>query len=742
MKIIRKLEILLIVGLLIFAAIFFVIPKFAPKPEQPNVLLIIVDTLRSDHVGCYGYDRIKTPNIDNFAKKGTMFKNTISQVPLTLASHASFLTSTYPQYNNVRDNGAARLDESAITLAEALQEEGYATAAFVSTMVLDSKHGLNQGFETYDDTVEKASKDRVLDLMDAERTGEKVTDSAINWLKDNGNKKFFLWAHYYDPHTVYNPPSPYKEIYKDNLYDGEIAFADMQIGRLLSFIKGMKLERDLFIIFASDHGEGLGEHGESSHAVFVYDTTLKVPLIFSYPGVIPEGKVVESQVRLLDIMPTVLDFLHIEKNKEIQGKSLVRIIKGKSRSKDLPAYSESLYAKFHYNWSPLQAFRMGEWKYIKSSKPELYNIKRDPHELVNLIDEEADLSMELDKKLTDLLSKTTSEEAKDTSLEIDDETRQQLMSLGYVQGTVDYGSKEPVPIEMIQVMENLNLASSLANTGQIEKAIEMFDEILKKDPNNLRAHVSIAQCYKSLGKYEEAMKHFKVALSFNDDEAAAHDGLGNIFKDMGKVKEATEEFAKALELDPENPLIINNMGWCYQQKEDFDKAIEYYDKALAMDNEIATAHANKGICYRVKGDLDKATEELNIAITQDPELAFAYAELGAVWAIKGDLDKAIRYCEKAVEVDPKSIDGYNNMAVCYMRKKEYAKALENYQKALEIAPWNTLVYTNIAQAYLALGQPLKAKEALEKALQLNPNDQKVRQMLQRLTQLLAQQSPI
>ncbi len=300
--------------------------------NRPNVLFITVDTLRSDHLGCYGYDRIKTPNIDGLAERGTLFKNAISQVPLTLPSHSSIFTSTYPQFHNVRDNGRHRLDQSAVTLAEIMQEKAYATAAFVSAFVLDSRFKLDQGFETYDDRLEEGVRKRTLELLDEERTAGEVTAAAIKWLRDNKDKRFFLWVHYFDPHDIYNPPSPYREIYKDNLYDGEIAFTDEHIGVLLSALRELEVDEKTFIVFTSDHGEGLGEHDEPAHSVFVYDTTLKVPLILSYPGLIPQGKVIEEQVRLVDIMPTVLDFLHVEKNSEVQGTSLIRLIRGGRRS--------------------------------------------------------------------------------------------------------------------------------------------------------------------------------------------------------------------------------------------------------------------------------------------------------------------------------------------------------------------------------------------------------------------------
>jgi len=731
-KINRNAAIPLAIIILVLGGVSFFLSTRKPPKERPNVLFILVDTLRSDHLGCYGYKKIKTPAIDSLAKNGTLFKNVITQAPLTFPSHSSFFTSTYPQYNKVRDNGSDRLDDSAVTLAEILQENGYITGAFVSTFVLDSRFGLDQGFQTYDDQMEKKSGKKVIKFMDEERTADKVTDAAIKWLRANKDKKFFLWVHYYDPHTIYNPPSPYKEIYKDNPYDGEIAFTDEHIGVLLSELKDLKIDKNTFIIFASDHGESLGEHGENGHAVFIYDTTLKVPLIFSYPGVIPEGKVVEKQVRLIDIMPSLLDYLHIKKNREIQGTSLAGLIRGALKKFSLPAYSESFYGKIHFNWDELRSFHEGDWKYIKSREPELYNIKDDPDELFNLAEKRSDLIKELDKKLDKFLKKTSSE-LEEAEVEMDEETRQKLMSLGYIQGSIGSESR-PIPRKMVAIMQEMSLADRMANEGLIKEAIEKFNEILKIDTTNIEAYIHLAQCYKELGEYDNAIRHFKKAASFKPDNAEVHNGLGNIYKSMGRVDGAFEEFKVAFDLDPDDPMTTTNIGWCYQQKLEMAKAMEYYNKALALDSGIATAHANLGICYRLKGNLRQAIEELHTAIKNEPELAFAHSELGACMATKGDIEEAIRYCKKGIELDPEGLDGYNNLAVCYERKGEHHKAVENYLKALEIEPWNAFVYCNLGNAYAALKEFDKARESYKKALELNPNFKKAEHSLKLLQQ--------
>ena len=732
MRAIRLISIFFIATILIFTTFGVLLAK--PSQQQPNVLFIIVDTLRDDHLGCYGYDKIKTPNIDAIAKQGTLFKNAISQVPLTFPSHSSMFTSTYPQFNKMRDNSGYKLDNSNITLAERLKENGYATAAFISTMVLKSKSGINQGFDTFDDKIEKSVGKRVLKFMDDERTADKTTAAALNWLKANKDKKFFLWVHYYDPHTIYNPPSPYKDIYKDSLYDGEIAFTDENIGVLISALKDLKLDKNTLIVFASDHGESLGEHEERGHAVFIYDVTLKVPLIFSYPGFIPQGKTVEEEARLIDVMPTILDILGIKKNKEIQGLSLENLINGKQKTGNLPAYSESLYAKFHFNWSSLQAIRTKDWKYIKSTEPELYNLKDDPKELNNLASSRKDIARDLDKQLESFLKKTSAPEEKEKRVEIDRETKEKLMSLGYVSGTITTKDGGPVPIKMIQIMEKLNIADRQVNAGLIDKAMQAYNEILASDPNNMEASLHLAQCYREMGKFDDAIKYFKRAASSKPDDPEVHDGLGNIYKSMGRVELAFKEFDIANKLDPDNPAVINNLGWCYQQKLDFDKAIEFYRKALALDPSLATTHANLAICYRVKKQLDMAIKEVETALKLEPELAFAHSELCACVAIQGRLDEAIVHCKKAIELDPEGDDGYINLGVCLERKGEFDKALENYRKVLEISPWDESVYVNIGNVYAQKKDFDMAMQNFKKALEMNPKNLRAAAAIKALSQ--------
>jgi len=736
MKANKKISVLLGIAVLTLVGWFAITAKRTPDKIPQNVLFITVDTLRSDHLGCYGYKKIKTPNIDSLAEQGTMFKDAISQVPLTLPSHCSIFTSTYPQFNNIRDNGGYRLAQSAITLAERMQENGYATAAFVGAFVLDSKFGLDQGFETYDAKMPKNASDQIITQGYTERTADKVTDAAVSWLRDKKDDKSFLWVHYYDPHTIYNPPSPYSETYKDNPYDGEIAFTDEQIGVLLAVLKELKLDKETLIIFASDHGEGLGEHEELTHAVFIYDATLKVPLIFSCPGLIAEGKVIADPVRLIDIMPTILDFLHLEKNDEIQGKSLIGLIKGKIKSLNLPAYSESLHAKIRYNWSALKSFRTREWKYIQSTEPELYNIRDDPHELVNLAGNRVDKVRELDDRLKALLTTTTSSEVTETKMEMDEETRRKMEALGYISGSGASESNEPVPRKQIHLLEKMNRASRLANDGLIDKAIDEFKEVLKSNPRNVLTYTNLAQCYSGLRNYDEAIRHYEIAASFKPADAKIFNDIGSCYVKKMDLDKAIDQLDKAIELDAELTEAYYNRGLAYRKLGNREHAIADYDKAIELDSEYAEAYSNRGVAYGESGNYQRAMQDYDKAIELKPRSATVYYNRGIAYQSSGNHQQAIKDYDRVIELTPRFAAAYYNRGLAYEKSGNYQRAIGDYRKAIELHSQFEQAYQRLAKVYEKMEKYEEAMEACNKMLAIDPQHYETQNSLTRLRALI------
>ncbi len=300
-------------------------------PEtKPNVLLITLDTTRADRLGCYGYERAETPNLDRLAEAGVVFETAVCQAPLTLPSHASILTGTYPPFHGVHDNGGFYLREQAVTLAELLRDHEYSTSAFIGAFVLDARWGLAQGFEVYDDAFGFATQ-RAVDLDSVQRRGEDVVDAFINWLEGRPDEPFLSWLHFYDPHAPYDPPEPYRTRFVDSLYDGEIAYMDSQVGRVLDRLKAESLLDQTLIIVVGDHGESLGEHEESGHGFFIYDATVLIPLIVRFPSSRYGGKRIARTVETVDIVPTLLETVNIPVPGGIQGRSLLPLIRGRSR---------------------------------------------------------------------------------------------------------------------------------------------------------------------------------------------------------------------------------------------------------------------------------------------------------------------------------------------------------------------------------------------------------------------------
>src|SRR5713226_2961111 len=341
--------------LLLIACLLLTAPRaLAAAGPSPNVVVITIDTLRADHLGCYGYKQIRTPNIDALAAEGARFERAYTPVPVTLPAHTVIFTGAYPMLSGMHDFAANKLSPTQPTLASVLKEQGYTTGAVIGSAVLDSRLGLNHGFDFYYDHFD-FNRLQESNLDEMERPGNVVADVTLDWLGKNYQKKFFLWMHLYDPHYPYRPPPPYRDEYKDRLYDGEIAFADAQVGRLIRFLKSKGLYGNTLIVLSGDHGESLGEHGEKTHGFFIYNATLHVPLLIHLPGAAPP-RVVPDPVSLADLMPTVLQTLNLDIPSQVQGRSLLPLLNSKTKAREeaRSLYAETFLPRLHFNWSELR----------------------------------------------------------------------------------------------------------------------------------------------------------------------------------------------------------------------------------------------------------------------------------------------------------------------------------------------------------------------------------------------------
>ncbi|MFQ6102961.1 MAG: sulfatase-like hydrolase/transferase [Candidatus Glassbacteria bacterium] len=562
------------------------------KYRRPNVILISLDTVRADRLGCYGHRGINTPNIDFLAAQGVLFEKAIAPAPLTLPSHTTILTGLYPNNHGVRDNTTYRLSEKALTLAEILKENGYRTAATVGAFVLDSSRGLDQGFDYYDDELPKPTKafasvlsnvedNRIREREVAERTASVVTRKAISWLRENSDEKFFLWIHYFDPHYPYTPPPPYSMKYRGRPYYGEIAFVDENIGSVMEKLRDFELIDNTLVIIVGDHGESLGEHKEYTHCIFIYDSTTRVPLIMSWPGRIPAGVIVNDVVSLADVLPTILEFLEIGPVDGLDGVSLVDIIGGKGSGERF-IYSESLFPYLNYGWSQVYSLRGARWKYIKAPEPELYDMSRDRLETKNLFDTEREVATRLAELLETMISeKPAQESVLAESAELSTQDRERLESLGYISGAPPVRENASLrdPKEMIALHDRINISRQAMREGRIDEALGLLEEVIAQDPTNALARNLIGMIYNKLQDIPNARAQFQKAVELNPNLTDAYCNLGNLHFQGENYSKAAYYYEKALELEPSAGDYCLILAEIYSRMGDDQRAEALYRRA-------------------------------------------------------------------------------------------------------------------------------------------------------------------
>jgi arylsulfatase A-like enzyme/Tfp pilus assembly protein PilF len=659
-------------------------PALSADEDQLNLLIITIDTLRADHTGIYGYEKIKTPHIDSLGQKGVVFSNAFCHVPLTLPSHCSLFTANLPLYHGVRDNGY-RLPVFNLTLAEILKEKGYKTAAFVGAFPLDSRFGLNKGFDVYDDLY--GSKNIIRDLSFIERRAEEVNRKALEWIASNKNERFFAWIHYFDPHAPYEPPSPFDQDYAGREYDGEIAYTDHVIGKLLERLDQLKLREKTLIILTSDHGEGLGEHKEKTHGIFIYDSTLRVPLIFHNPHVLPKNKVLSDQVGLIDVMPTVLDLMGWDHIPDVQGKSLKSaMLEGKSPP-DKKCYIESVAAMMDRNWAPLQGIRTKEWKYIDAPIPELYSLLSDPKEENNILNQKPEIAKRLKEQLKGMIQNSSSSLSSDVlKAKMDEDTRRKLMSLGYITGR-SVGSDEgrPDPKTMIELDNLFNEAIIASETGSLELADQMYNEVLQKQPNLIMAYEYASYNYYKMGKLDEATELLEKAVKLNFMNNPLLARLGLYYQEAGKIEKSIEMLERVVEQDENYAEAYNYLGVSYFKDNQIEKAVDSFKRSISLDNNYALAMNNLGNCYLAQKKYDLAIEEYKKIISVDGRLASAFNGLGVAYYRQGLVTEAINNWEKSLELDPNQTDTLYNLGRVYLRLSQKQKALCSFELFIKTA---------------------------------------------------------
>jgi len=640
-----------VAGLLVFLGACRHAPEQARlEPRDANVLLITLDTTRADHLSCYHPGKAKTPHLDALAARGVRFAHATAQVPLTLPSHACIMTGAYPPVHGLRDMGGFVLNPSHPTIASLAHAAGSATAAFVGSRAVARLFGLSQGFDTYDDDMGPQTEEGKLPGVFAERRATVVTDRALDWLKQNGQRKFFLWAHYYDPHAPYDPPEPYKRQYAKSPYDGEIAYMDEQVGRLLDGLDQMGLASRTLIIAMADHGESLGEHGEAAHGIFLYDATLHIPLMIAGPDV-PQGKVIEDQVRSIDIHPTVMEFLHLAPSPEAQGVSLWPLLGQGTHVRSGYSYGETLYPRTYMGWSELRAMRTDGWKYILAPHPELYDLRRDPGELKNLIAQHP-VDADQFQKLVWKIAGTQGKAENLTTVPLDEKTRRELESLGYVGGAgsreIQLGSDAADPKDRIPVLELTQRAEAFLEAGDNARAAQTMEQAVRLDPGNPRARIELGAAYERAGQLDQAVKAYEDGIKLHMLTETFYARLGKLYLRLHKLDKALDAMTQARQTDPTNLDNLRNLGTAELQV----------------------------------GRVDEAERAFKAIVLQDDHFSGAYNGLGLVAIQRGDADAARHDFEKAIELNSAEVEPLLNLGVLYDKAGNKTQALGYYQQFL------------------------------------------------------------
>ncbi len=692
-----------------------------------NVILITVDTLRADKVGCYGAAGVATPAMDAFAAQGIRYERAISQTPLTLPSHTTIMTGTLPIFHGVRDNGGFVVPSELVTMAESFKAKGYDTAAFVAAYVLDSKWGLNQGFDTYFDKFDLSRFEKI-SLGEVQRPANEVIDEALGWIDKKKDGRFFAWIHLYDPHTPYAPPEPFKSQYPQNPYLGEIAFTDTQLARLWDYLGRNGLRDNLFLVFASDHGESLGEHEETTHGFFVYQAALHVPLIIvtPFPGL--RGVTSAETVGLADIMPTVCEMAGLPVPAEVQGKSLVPSFFRPGAAADRLAYSETFYPRYHYGWSDLRSVQDGRFKLILAPVPELYDLDRDPGEEKNLVYLEKKVFEDLSARAEVLMAEAGRNALEVDLKKVDEETREKLAALGYVGSFTDSsklkGQKLANPRDKIGVFNELSRARESGLEGDPEEAIRTIQAIIKEDPTIADAHFSLGNVFSKARRFGEAVESFKKSLELKPDDSFAVINIANAYQAMGRFDEAEKFVLDYLARGFDDSQLYFLLGTLKVNQSEPDKAVPYFEKCLAGNPRSASAHNSLAAIYLNRsgdGDLARAEEHLNAASAINPTLTSLRYNMAQLRENQNRLAEAADLYLQEIADSPKSFKALFNLSRVYRLMGREEEEYDALQKTIAANPEFPIAYFYLARIELRRGRDFEQAIALvKKGIELKP----------------------
>jgi arylsulfatase A-like enzyme/Flp pilus assembly protein TadD len=637
---------------LLFAGVLLLLPGVTSAAGRPNVVLITLDTVRADRMGFAGSKRGLTPQLDAVAARSIVFERAYSQAPLTPVSHASLLTGTYPQFHKVQDFGA-RLSDTLPYLPALLKAQGYRTAAFVSSIILDPRNGFapgfDRGFDVFDAGFHRKQKGETRQ-QSIERRAEVTLARALDWLENNSQGPFFLWIHLWDAHDPYEAPAAFARRFPGAPYDAEIAFLDASLGKFFATLKSRQLFDGVLLAVTSDHGEGLGGHGENTHGVLLYDETIHVPLLIKLPQAQSAGQRIKARAGLVDVAPTILDALQVPVPPQMQGQSLLRLTRLASPP-DRPSYAETAYPQRAFGWSKLAALRTGDFLYIKAPQPELYDLVADPAATRNLAEKNKLDAARISAQVEAFLKRSGSGAPESQQSELDPKTREQLASLGYVAGTQPKSASSGInPLARIQVANDMHDANIAIENGQHVKVIPVLERIVKSEPQIQVAHYYLGMAYARDKDYPRAVPELRKAIELQPDMMFAHYEMGLALFETGDWKTAATHFEIVVDKNPK---------WTDAR---FSLA-----SVQARTDRVPEAMAN-----------------LVLVIEQSPDHYRGNLLLGRLLTLKGQADVAVPYLEKAAAVQPGSSEAHAFLADALQRLGRIADAQRERARADEL----------------------------------------------------------
>jgi arylsulfatase A-like enzyme/Flp pilus assembly protein TadD len=626
-------------------------------------VIVTIDTLRADRVGAYGYKEASTPHLDALARDGAMAPEASAHVPLTRPSHVTLFTGRLPPETGIRDNISPAVVPGVPVLAEVLKKAGFATAAFVSSIVLDSSSGLDRGFDVYDDAI-AGSKGGAEFLNTLQRRGDVATTAAIAWLEKarqaSPQVRVFLWLHLYDPHDPYEPPEPWASRFAGRLYDGEVAFADEQVGRLEAALARLGLTDETALLVTSDHGEGLGDHGETLHGFFAYQTTLRVPFLVRGPG-IGKGTRLATTVALVDAFPTSVDLLGLPKVREpLSGRSLAPELRGGAARQEVPLYAETLVPLLHFGWSDLRVLRDGRFKYIQAPRPELYDLANDPGETRNLAPAQASRAEAMRNglgKFLDAERAALAARAGGPAPAVAPELLEKLGALGYVGGALPAETATPGADPKDMAVE-FRIANDLMREGLLRlhdgdyaASAARFQAVLARKVSSFEVHFYLGRALAGLSRHGEAARHFEEAARRSPGFASAWEALGKSLVAAGRKAEARPAYEKAAALTPKDAALQARLGDLLRDLGAVDEAIRRQTTATELAPDVASYWNSLGMTLGGNGRAAEAERAFRQATRLDEKNAHYAYNLGLILERQGRAAEARPWYEKALALD-------------------------------------------------------------------------------------------